>query len=83
MRAEKTALTAAALNYFKINAADDLSTAIYAPTMTNDRLAGFGRHVMRVAQAGDKNITNVRVHRRLLTKGRSEQRLKRSFNAAN
>jgi N-acetylglucosamine kinase-like BadF-type ATPase len=53
-RGEKTALTAAALNYFKISSPDDLSTAIYAPTMTNDRLAGFGRHVMRVAQAGDR-----------------------------
>ncbi len=53
-RAEKTALTAAALNYFKVALPEDLSTAIYAPTMTNDRLAGFGRQVMRVAQAGDK-----------------------------
>ncbi len=52
-RAEKTALTSAALAYFKIVTPDDLSTAIYAPTMTNDRLAGFGRQVVRVAQAGD------------------------------
>lgn len=53
-RGKKTALTSAALTYFKVAAADDLSTAIYAPTMTNDRLAGFGKHVMRVAHAGDE-----------------------------
>jgi N-acetylglucosamine kinase-like BadF-type ATPase len=53
-RGKKTALTSAALTYFKITTADDLSTAIYAPTMSNDRLAGFGKHVMRVAQAGDE-----------------------------
>ena len=53
-RAEKTALTSAALTFFKVATPDDLSTAIYAPTMTNDRLAGFGRQVVRVAAAGDK-----------------------------
>lgn len=53
-RGPKTALTAAALSYFKIAAAEDLSTAIYAPSMTNDRLAGFGKQVVRVAQAGDE-----------------------------
>ena len=53
-RGPKTALTAVALNYFKIAAAEDLSTAIYAPTITNDRLAGFGKQVVRVAQAGDE-----------------------------
>jgi N-acetylglucosamine kinase-like BadF-type ATPase len=53
-RGKKTSLSLAALTYFKVAAAEDLSTAIYAPTMTNDRLAGFGKHVMRVAQAGDE-----------------------------
>ena len=53
-RGPKTALAAAALNYFKLATTDDLSTAIYAPTMTNDRLAGFGRSVQRVAEAGDE-----------------------------
>jgi glucosamine kinase len=53
-RGPKTALASAALNYFKISTPDDLSTAIYAPNMTNDRLAGFGRQVMRVAEAGDE-----------------------------
>ncbi|HVS20218.1 MAG TPA: BadF/BadG/BcrA/BcrD ATPase family protein [Pyrinomonadaceae bacterium] len=52
-RGPKTALASAALNYFKISTPDDLSTAIYAPNMTNDRLAGFSKQVMRVAQAGD------------------------------
>jgi N-acetylglucosamine kinase-like BadF-type ATPase len=52
-RGPKTALTPAALNYFKIAAAEDLSTAIYAPNMSNERLAGFGKHVVRVAQVGD------------------------------
>ena len=53
-RGPKTALASAALNYFKISTPDDLSTAIYAPNMTNDRLAGFGRQVMRVAEGGDE-----------------------------
>lgn len=53
-RGPKTALAAAALGYFKIATPDDLSTAVYAPTMTNDRLAGFSKQVMRVAAAGDE-----------------------------
>ena len=52
-RGAKTSLTPAALNYFNVANADDLSTAIYAPTMTNDRLAGFGSEVMRAARNGD------------------------------
>lgn len=53
-RGPKTALSSAALSYFKIAEPDDLSTAIYAPTMTNDRLAGFSKQLVRVAQAGDE-----------------------------
>lgn len=53
-RGPKTALASAALSYFKLATAEDLSTAIYAPTMTNDRLAGFARAVVRVAEAGDE-----------------------------
>ncbi len=53
-RGLKTALASAALSYFKIATPDDLSTAVYAPTMTNDRLAGFGKQVMRAAEAGDE-----------------------------
>jgi N-acetylglucosamine kinase-like BadF-type ATPase len=58
-RGPKTALATAALSYFKVAAPDDLSTAVYAPTMTNDRLAGFGRQVMRVAEAGDEVAQNI------------------------
>ena len=53
-RGPKTGLTAAALMYFKVTTPDDLSTAIYSPAMTNDRLAGFGREVVRVARADDE-----------------------------
>ena len=53
-RGPKTALTSAALNYFKLATPEDLSTAIYAPSMTNDRLASFGKQVVRVATAGDE-----------------------------
>jgi N-acetylglucosamine kinase-like BadF-type ATPase len=53
-RGLRTALASAALSYFKIATPDDLSTAVYAPTMTNDRLAGFGKQVMRVAESGDQ-----------------------------
>jgi len=52
-RGPQTALAAAACNYFQVNAPDDLSTAIYAPTMTNDRIAGFSKQVIEVARAGD------------------------------
>ena len=33
---------------------DDLTTAIYAPTITNERLAGFGRDVVDAAKAKDR-----------------------------
>ena len=32
---------------------DDLTTAIYAPTMTNERLAGFGHDVVNAAKDED------------------------------
>lgn len=53
-RGPKTALASAALGYFRISTPEDLSTAVYVPTMTNDRLAGFGKQVVRVAEAGDE-----------------------------
>lgn len=53
-RGPATALVSSALKYFKVENADDLSTAIYSPTMTNDRLAGFAREVVRGARAGDR-----------------------------
>src|SRR5687767_2309442 len=52
-RGPATAMTNAALKYFRVENADDLSTAIYSPAMTNDRLAGFAREVVRAARAGD------------------------------
>jgi glucosamine kinase len=58
-RGPKSALTAAALNYFKVATAEDLSTAIYAPTMTNEHLAGFGRQVLRAARAGDDTAIEI------------------------
>jgi N-acetylglucosamine kinase-like BadF-type ATPase len=58
-RGSSTALTNAALNYFKVETADDLSTAIYSPTMTNDRLAGFAQEVVAVARAGDRSAIEI------------------------
>ena len=53
-RGPETGLTDAACAYFHVTTADDLSTAIYAPTMTNDRIAGFGKQVIEAAQAKDR-----------------------------
>jgi N-acetylglucosamine kinase-like BadF-type ATPase len=52
-RGPRTALTEAACAYFHVTVADDLSTAIYAPTITNERIAGFGKQVIEVARRGD------------------------------
>jgi N-acetylglucosamine kinase-like BadF-type ATPase len=53
-RGPETSLVAACLDYFKVAAAEDLSTAIYAPNMTNERIAGFGRHVLEAAERRDE-----------------------------
>jgi len=53
-RGPKTTLTPAACAYFQVLTPDDLSTAIYAPSMTNDRIAGFSRQVIEAASAGDE-----------------------------
>ncbi len=53
-RGPETLLTAAACSYFHVTAADDLSTAIYAPTITNERIAGFAKYVIEAAQAKDR-----------------------------
>jgi N-acetylglucosamine kinase-like BadF-type ATPase len=53
-RGPKTSLMAAACAYFHVTSPEDLSTAIYAPTMTNERLAGFGKHVIEAARAKDQ-----------------------------
>lgn len=52
-RGPMTSLIDAACTYFHVSEANDLSTAIYSPTITNDRLAGFGRYVIEAAQAQD------------------------------
>jgi N-acetylglucosamine kinase-like BadF-type ATPase len=49
-----TSLTSAAVGYFHVSNADDLSTAIYAPSITNERLAGFGKFVIEAAKAKDR-----------------------------
>jgi len=53
-RGPTTSLTDAACEYFQVSAPEDLSTAIYAPTITNDRIAGFSRNVIAAARAGDE-----------------------------
>jgi N-acetylglucosamine kinase-like BadF-type ATPase len=58
-RGPRTALTAAACEYFQVATADDLSTAIYAPTITNDRIAGFSKRVIETARAGDAVARNI------------------------
>ncbi len=58
-RAPKTALTPAACEYFQVAVPDDLATAIYAPTVTNDRIAGFSKHVIETARAGDEVARNI------------------------
>jgi N-acetylglucosamine kinase-like BadF-type ATPase len=53
-RGPQTSLIQAACAYFHVSTADDLSTAIYAPTMTNERIAGFGKHVIEAATQHDE-----------------------------
>ena len=52
-RGPQTALTELACAYFHVTTADDLNTAIYAPTITNERLAGLGRDVVNAAKMKD------------------------------
>ncbi|HEY7786750.1 MAG TPA: BadF/BadG/BcrA/BcrD ATPase family protein [Pyrinomonadaceae bacterium] len=53
-RGPKTSLTKDACEYFHVSTPEDLSTAIYAPSITSERLAGFGRHVIEAAKAKDQ-----------------------------
>jgi N-acetylglucosamine kinase-like BadF-type ATPase len=53
-RGPKTSLTEAACEFFQVATADDLATAIYAPTITNDRIAGFSKLVIEAARNGDR-----------------------------
>ena len=52
-RGRKTSLTEAACEYFNVANAEDLSTAVYAPNVTNARIAGFGRRVTEAARRRD------------------------------
>ena len=53
-RGQKTVLGKAACDYFNVGGVDDLLIAIYAPGVTNDRIAGFGKFVIEAAQDDDK-----------------------------
>ncbi|MCA1607107.1 MAG: hypothetical protein LC775_16930 [Acidobacteria bacterium] len=65
-RGPGTSLTAAACTYFHVSDPNDLSTAIYAPTITNERLAGFARYIIESAKTKD------RVAREILTEAGRE-----------
>jgi N-acetylglucosamine kinase-like BadF-type ATPase len=52
-RGAATNLGEAACHYFNVATPDDLSLAIYAPSMTNERIAGFARHVIEAAAGHD------------------------------
>ena len=65
-RGPATILTEVACAYFHVSDPNDLSTAIYAPTITNERLAGFGRDVVAAAKAKD------RIAREILDEGGRE-----------
>lgn len=65
-RGPTTSLTPAACSYFHVSDPNDLSTAIYAPSITNERLAGFGKYVIEAAKAKD------RIAREILAEGGRE-----------
>lgn len=52
-RGPRTPLAEAACDYFKVSKPDDLALAIYAPNMTNQRIAGFARNVVEAAKRRD------------------------------
>jgi N-acetylglucosamine kinase-like BadF-type ATPase len=53
-RGTETILGTTACSYFNVATTDDLLIAIYAPGMTNDRMAGFCKYVIEAAQDGDE-----------------------------
>ena len=65
-RGPATSLTASACTYFRVSDPIDLSTAIYAPSITNERLAGFAKLVIADAKAKD------RIAREILAEGGRE-----------
>jgi N-acetylglucosamine kinase-like BadF-type ATPase len=46
-------LVEAACEYFNVAQAEDLSTAVYAPSVTNSRIAGYGSRVVEAAKRRD------------------------------
>jgi N-acetylglucosamine kinase-like BadF-type ATPase len=52
-RGPKTALSEAACEYFNVARPEDLSTAVYAPNVTNTRIAGYSRRVVLAAKRRD------------------------------
>lgn len=52
-RAQSTKLSEYACKYFRADTPDDLAMAIYAPAMTNDKIAGFTRYVIEAARQKD------------------------------
>ncbi|MDT7780794.1 MAG: hypothetical protein QOC99_3306 [Acidobacteriota bacterium] len=52
-RGRKTSLVEAACDYFNVAKVEDLSTAVYAPNVTNSRIAGFGSRVVVAARKRD------------------------------
>src|SRR5207253_10605398 len=58
-RGPRTSLTKVACEFFQVSTPDDLSTAIYAPSMTNDRIAAFSKRVIEAAQDGDRVASEI------------------------
>lgn len=58
-RGPDTALAELSLEYFHVETPGDLSLAIYAPSMTNERIAGFGRYVIEAAEEGDEVASGI------------------------
>ena len=58
-RGAATSLTKAACAYFHVSDSNDLSTAIYAPSITNERLAGFGKQVIEAANSKDRIASEI------------------------
>lgn len=52
-RGRPTELSEAAVDYFRAGKIENLSVAIYAPSVDNARIAGFSRLVVEKAQEGD------------------------------
>jgi N-acetylglucosamine kinase-like BadF-type ATPase len=57
-----TLLVQSACAYFNVPQPEDLSMAIYAPSMTNERIAGFGKRVVEAAQEGDAVALEIILH---------------------